>query len=164
MLRNKMKLINVENTIKLCKEHLDITCTKGTEIESILTKYLLVYICGAYETEIKKMVAERAAKAGDKELESFIRSTIRTFRSLRIEDIRGSLLGRFSDGYKSSFDSKILGTEAATRFSNIILNRHSLAHGREINITFDELVESYYKAEQVLNAIKEALCVNGITP
>ena len=159
-----MKLIKVENTIKLCKEHLDITGTKGTEIESILTKYLLVYICGAYETEIKKMVAERAAKAGDKELESFIRSTIKTFRSLSIEDIRGSLLGRFSDGYKSSFDSKILGTEAATRFSNIILNRHSLAHGKEINITFDELVESYYKAEEVLIAIKEALCISGSIP
>jgi hypothetical protein len=71
---------------------------------------------------------------------------------------RGNLLGRFSDGYKSRFDSKILGTEAETRFSNIILNRHSLAHGREINITFDELVESYHKANEVLNAIKEALC------
>jgi len=156
-----MKLVNVESAIKLCKEHLDNTGAKGTEIESILTKYLLVHICGAYETEIKRMVAQRAAKAGDKELESFVRNSIKAFRSLRMEDIRGSLLGRFSDGCRAIFDSKISGTEAEIRFTNIVLNRHSLAHGSEINITFDELVESYYKAGKILTAIKEALGING---
>ncbi|MCX5802135.1 MAG: HEPN domain-containing protein [Proteobacteria bacterium] len=159
-----MKIVNVELAIKLCKEHLDNTGSKGTEIESILTKYLLVYICGAYETEIKKMVTQRAAKAGDKELVSFVRSTIKTFRSLKMDDIRGNLLGRFCDSYKAIFDSKIIGTEAEARFTNIVLNRHLVAHGREINITFDELVESYYKASTVLNTIKEALGVNGSIP
>lgn len=159
-----MKLAKVESAIKLCKEHLANTGSKGTEIESILTKYLLVYICGAYETEIKKMVVQRAGKTGDKELESFVRNTIKTFRSLRMKDIRESLLGRFSDVCKATFDGKILGTEAETRFTNIILNRHSIAHGREIHMTFDELVDSYYKAEVVLTAIKDCLGVNGGSP
>jgi hypothetical protein len=159
-----MKLINVENTIKLCKEHLDITGAKGTEIESILTKYLLVYICGAYETEIKSMITLRAAKTGDKEVESFVKNTIKTFRSLKLDDIRGKLLGRFSDGCKSLFDSEIKNTEAATRYSNIITNRHLVAHGREINITFDELVISYQKAGDVLAAIRDALGISGGTP
>ena len=85
-----MKLADVEAAIKLCEEHLKSTDTKGTEIESILTKYLLVYICGAYETEIKNMITLRAARAGDKEVESFVKNTIKTFRSLKIEDIKGS--------------------------------------------------------------------------
>lgn len=159
-----MNLINAESAIKMCKEHLDNTGSKGTEIESILTKYLLVYICGIYETEIKKMVIQRVAKAGDKELESFVKNTIKTFRSLKMEEIRGNLLGRFSDSCKTIFDDKILGTEAGTRFTNIVINRHSIAHGKEINITFDELEESYYKAETVLTAIQEALGVDRETP
>lgn len=156
-----MKLLNVEAAIKLCEEHLKKTGAKGTEIESILTKYLLVYICGAYETEIKNMITLRAARTGDKEIESFVKNTIKMFRSLKIEDIKGSLLGRFSDGCKSLFDSKIHNTEAATRYSNIITNRHLVAHGSEINITFDELVISYQKAGDVLAAIRDALCISG---
>lgn len=159
-----MKLPKVESAIKLCKDHLDNTRAKGTEIESILTKYLLVYICGAYEIEIKRMVTQRAGKTGDREIESFVMNTIKTFRSLRMRDIRENLLGRFSDGCKAAFDSKVTGTEAETRFTNIILNRHSIAHGREIHMTFDELVESYYKAGTVLTAIKDALGVNGGSP
>jgi hypothetical protein len=159
-----MKLLNVEEAIKLCEEHLKNTGAKGTEIESILTKYLLVYICGAYETEIKNMITLRAARTGDKEIESFVKNTIKTFRSLKIEDIKGSLLGRFSDGCKSLFDSKIHNTEAAIRYSNIITNRHLVAHGMEINITFDELVISYQKAGDVLAAIRDALCISGGTP
>lgn len=152
-----MKLTNVEAAIKFCEEHLKSTGTKGTEIESILTKYLLMFICGAYETEIKNMVIQRAGKSGDSEVESFVKNTIRTFRSLRIEEIRKNLLGRFSDAYRICFESKVCGTEAETRFTNIILNRHSLAHGGQINMTFDELVESYYKADHVLSCINEAL-------
>lgn len=106
-----MKLADVEAAIKLCEEHLKSTDTKGTEIESILTKYLLVHICGAYETEIKNMVTLRAARTGDREVESFVKNTIKTFRSLKIEEIKGNL-GRFSDGCKSIFDSKIKNTEA----------------------------------------------------
>lgn len=159
-----MKLLNVEAAIKLCEEHLKNTGTKGTEIESILTKYLLVYICGVYETEIKSMITLRAAKTGDKEVEAFVKNTIRTFRSLKLEDIRGKLLGGFSDEYKSLFDSKIKDTEAATRYSNIITNRHMVAHGREIHITFDELVVSYQKAGDVLAAIRDALGISGGTP
>jgi len=152
-----MKLTNVEAAIKLCEDHLKNTNTRNTEIESILTKYLLVFICGAYETEIKNMVIKRAGKSGDKEVESFVKNTIRTFSSLKIEEIRKNLLGRFSDAYRICFETKVCGTEAETRFTNIILNRHSLAHGGQINMTFDELVESYYKAEVVLSRVDEAL-------
>lgn len=159
-----MKLPKVESAIRVCKEHLDNTRAKGTEIESILTKYLLVYICGAYEIEIKRMVTQRAGKTGDKEIESFVMNTIKTFRSLRMKDIRESLLGRFSDACEAAFDSKVTGTEAETRFTNIILNRHSIAHGREIHMTFDELLESYYKAGTVLTAIEDALGVSGGSP
>jgi hypothetical protein len=159
-----MKLANVDAAIKRCEEHLNSTGTKGSEIESILTKYLLVYICGAYETEIKNMITLRAARTGDKEVESFVKNTVKAFRSLKIDDIKGSLLGRFSDGCKSIFDSKIHNTEAEIRYSNIITNRHLVAHGSEINITFDELVTSYQMAGNVLAAIKEALGIDGVNP
>jgi len=158
-----MTIANVELAIKTCEMHLNNTGSKGTEVESILTKYLIVHICAAYEIEIKKMVKQRAAKAGDKELESFVNNTIRTFRSLKITDIRGNL-GKFSDGCLSIFDSKIKGTEAEVRYSNIVINRHAFAHGSDINVTFDELLDSYSKAGAVLTAIREALGIDGGYP
>ncbi len=151
-----MKYHNIDTIIKTCENHILTTNTGGTEIESVITKYLLIYICGVYEIEIKKMLVERAARAKDQEITSFITNVTKTFRNLKIRDIKG-ILKYFSDSYKQTFASKIDNTEAEARYSNIVQNRHSIAHGIDINITLLELVESYNKADAVLDAIKEAL-------
>jgi hypothetical protein len=156
-----MKLLSVEEKLNLCKEHLKATKTKGTEIESILTKFLLVYICGEYEKIIKKMINSRVAQTGDKELESFVDKTVKMYRLLEIKDIRGSLLKKFSDNYVSKFDEVTKDRdEEKSRYNNIVGARHSVAHGMDINITFDELEDSYHKAGKILLAIKEALELN----
>lgn len=139
-----------------CGTHLVNTQAQGTEIESVITKFLLIYVCGAYEKTIKKLIVERAAKTNDTEVTSFIESIMKTHHNFMTSDIKG-LLNRFSDNYKIVFATKIENTEAETRYNNIIQNRHRIAHGEDINITFSELVESYNKAEAVLDAIREAI-------
>ncbi|MBI4652559.1 hypothetical protein HY745_15055, partial [Candidatus Desantisbacteria bacterium] len=79
-----MKLQKIDSMIELCKNHLDNTKTKGTEIESILTKYLLVYICGVFETKIKEIFIQRASQTGDKQIESFVKNIIEQKNSFKI--------------------------------------------------------------------------------
>ncbi|MFH0830069.1 MAG: HEPN domain-containing protein [Candidatus Aenigmatarchaeota archaeon] len=152
-----MKLPVIDAEIELCKNHLENTKTKGTEIEPMITKHLLVHICGEYEKEIKNMIIQRVAvMTTDEKITSFVEKTIKYFRCLKIKDIKG-LLGRFSESYKDAFSCKIDDTEFMDRFGNIVANRDLAAHGGNINTTFDEVVESYAKAEPVLDAIRESL-------
>jgi hypothetical protein len=150
-------LDEAEVAIGLCDAHLKKSGAGGTEVEVFLTKYLLIHICAAYEKEIKSMIVSRAMKTGDIQLASFIENDFRPYRNLRISDLCGNVLKKFSKKHMDDFRSKIQGTEAESRYSNIIEARHSSAHGGTMNLTFAELVKSFKEAEQVLTALSQTI-------
>lgn len=152
-----LTLIELERNMALCKTHLEQTQCKGTEIEAFLTQFLLVSICGEYEKEIKRIVIERAQRSGDDQLVSYIERSLIRVRNIKVKEIREKILDRFSDNCLTRFNAKVIGTESETRYSNIVYNRDSGAHGGTINMTFDELLMSYDKAKSVINAVSEAL-------
>jgi hypothetical protein len=150
---------DIQNVIKVCETHLAKSNLRGSEIESYLTRYLLVLICGDYENRIKRMILERVKRANDLDLASFVEKTYhKSYRGLKISDIRGNILERFSERHVAAFDQKIkLNDDPAIKYQNIVLNRHAIAHGQAANMTFDELVQSYKIAEKVLVLLGEVL-------
>ncbi|MGD0422492.1 MAG: HEPN domain-containing protein [Candidatus Bathyarchaeia archaeon] len=147
----------IENAIRSCETHLNSSGARGSEIESYLTRYLLILICGEYEKLIKEKVVERARRASDPDLASFVERTVKSFRGLRISEIKGGVLRKFSDNHVAMFDQKTKNTEAIYRYSNIVENRHMTAHGQTVNMTFSELVTSFRMAESILISLSEVL-------
>lgn len=151
-----MALSDLDAIFDICQKHLATTNSNDTEIDSFLTRYLLVYICGEYEKEIKEIIKQRVAKTGDKELASFVAEK-GDVRSLRISDIKGNILKPFSEKCMKSFDSKIKGKDSEIKYQNIVENRNLVAHGETVNMTFKELNESYKLATDVVKAISDAI-------
>lgn len=152
-----MNLVTVDETIKNCREHLDKMNAKNPEIETYLTHYLLVFICRTYEKEIKKIIVDRAKQTKDEQIVSFVENTIQAYKCLKIEDLKGNILGKLNKSLADAFYQKIKGTDAEIRYRNIILGRDGVAHDRPVNITFDELVKSYQVSSMVLDALAETL-------
>lgn len=152
-----MTLSKLDNDLLLCQAHLTSTNSMGTEIESFLTKFLLVHICSEYEKEIKKIITDRAKQSNDKELISFIEKTIERIRNIKSDDLKGNILKRFSDDCLKRFNNKVGGKESLSRYESIIANRDQSAHGNSINITFNELIKSHEKAKEVLIAVSDAI-------
>ena len=157
--QNKVPL-EINHAVKLCDSHLGMTNSRGSEIEAYLTKYLLILICSNYEKRIREMIIERVKRTNDMDLVSFVDKTYRSSqRSLRISDIRGNLLRRFSENCLAKFDKKIEpNNDPAIKYSNIVENRHAAAHGGKVNMTFSELVNSYKIAEAVIYSLSEIMC------
>ncbi len=152
-----MTVLDLDNDLSLCQKHLVDTNTKGLEIETFLTRFLLIHVSGEYDKEIKRIISDRAKKAGDAELTSFVEQTVEKIRNPKISDIRG-LLKKFNKSCVDSFNQKVgEGTELESRYQNIIVNRNSSAHGDSINMTIEELISSHEKAKDVLKAMLEAL-------
>lgn len=151
-----MALADLDVIFDICQKHLAITNSNDTEIDSFLTQYLLVYICGEYEKEIKEIIKRRVDKTGDRELASFVAEK-GDVRSLRIGDLRGNILKPFSDKCAKLFDSKIKGTDSEIKYQNIVENRNLVAHGESVNMTFKELSESYRLATDVVKAVSDAI-------
>ena len=152
-----MKLARVDQALEVCEQHLVRTGTLGTEIESFLTRHVLVLMCASFEEEIEKIVLERAANANDPALESFVRSALDVlFRSAKCGEIAG-LLNRFGSNYKARFQECVNGTLAEIAWNNIVHNRHSAAHSSGSNLTFRELVDFYEKGHSILDHFREVL-------
>lgn len=153
-----MSLPSVDHVIGACKSHIHEAELQGSEMESYLADYLLVVVCAAFEEEIERLIQDRIRKSKDKSLESLCMSCISAvFRSVKSSEIAG-LLNRFGEEYKTLFASKLKDNEAAvSRFNNIVINRHKVAHSEGSNMTFEEVVRSYSEGSLVLNALSETL-------
>ncbi|MDH3277147.1 MAG: HEPN domain-containing protein [Nitrosopumilus sp.] len=152
-----MTLSDIENDLTTCIYHLNSTKTKGTLIESFLTQFLLVRICGQYEKEIERIVNERSQKFGDTDLAYFVKNTFQSHQHLKLDDIRGKILKKFNENMSIEFDSMIKNTEPEIRYRNIVTNRDAGAHGGTVNMTFDELILSHNQAKKVLEALSDVL-------
>lgn len=156
-----MKLNRIDHAIETCKQCLDNTEARGTEIESYLTRYLLILINVVFEDEIKKIVAGRAAQTEDPAIESFVNSAVeRLLRSIKISEISG-FLNKFGSEYKSDFSDKITNTRAETCFNTIINNRHLTAHTSGPTMTFNELITFYEEGHKVLDELGVVIMGNS---
>jgi hypothetical protein len=154
---DEMKLPRIDDAIERCRDHLDESHSRSTQIESFLVQHLLVLICASFEIEIERLVDDRVAKSADPEVRDFARSFVdQLFRNPQIGEIKG-LLGRFGDGPKEDFKNRIHGTRAETFFSSIVNNRHQVAHSVGPNLTLAELESAYEEAHSVLDAVHAAL-------
>lgn len=152
-----MKIPSIDNAILVCENHLKDTGTAQTEIESYLTRYLLIFICATFEEEIEKLLLKRSEKINDDHIKSFFQHCIdKTFRSIKSNEIAG-ILGKFGNDYKESFQKKSNGTIEETFFNNIVINRHYTAHTSGTTITFNDLKNYYEKGHIILDYLNEAL-------
>lgn len=153
-----MGLADVDSAIDACRKHLLSSGARGTEIEAFLTVYLLIRICGAYEKEIEGLVVARAKRSKDVEVALFVENTMKDYHGLKVSDVKGKLLAKFGSTFVALFEEFLSQEqEAAQLYQNIVLNRHSIAHGKSINITFDELILSYPKSKKVVEKIQAIL-------
>ena len=151
-----MSLLDVDHDLSVCESHLNQTSSKGTDIESFLTQFLLIRICAQFEQEIGSILIKRACQCNDPELINFIESRFKAYRHLKLKDLR-NILGDFGNYQKDNFNQKIKGKEPEVRYDNIVNNRDSAAHRGTLQITFDELKTSYYEAKKVLIAFNSAV-------
>ena len=102
-----MTLDELDADLELCDKHLKTTNSKGTEIESFLTRFLLVHICAKYEMEVKNIITHRVKQTGDKEVISFTEGSIARIRNIKPDDLRGNVLKKFSEDYLERLDNNV---------------------------------------------------------
>lgn len=151
-----MTIADLERDLQICQEHLRKTNSNNSDIDTFLTQFMLVRICGEYEIEIKRSINNRVKKTGDSNLAKFVENKI-DVRSILISDIKGNIIKPLSSDGGNSFDFKTKDTEMASRYNNIVENRNYIAHGTYINMTFSELMDSYNIAKGIIQIINEEI-------
>lgn len=153
-----MRINKIDDVIEECTNHLNETNANGTEIENYLTRYLLVLISSSFEEEIEKMFIERANKSNDSFLIEYFKNEIpNKLKSIGLTKL-SNFIRIFGESYKERFKNEISITAEATQYSNLIINRHLVAHETQnINMTFNEVVKAYEDSNIILDRIKDII-------
>lgn len=152
-----MRRSDIDYAIETCEKHLDQTSSRNTDVEDFLTKFLLVHIYRVYESEIKRLVTERAKGSEDRYLVSYITSTLDRRLRLKVGDLKHDILSKFGSEHTQVFDD-FLDPDDVTYYTNIVLNRHAAAHDSgPVTITLDDISRTASRSVKVLDAFETAL-------
>lgn len=136
-------------------DHLDRAGLRHTIIENQITRFMLVHICGHYEVEIVGIISSRVQRSGDSGVVSYVESTLDHRAPVHPSSLRG-VLKRFGteclDRFHRAADDSDLW-----KYRNMVENRNRSAHGKRIQVTFDEVCTYHAGAKRVIGAFGHAL-------
>ena len=157
-----MPFARIDNAIQVCRAHLDAidnTNSDKPEIESYLVSGLVLLIVSQYEALLRRMFADRAARAGDSEVCDYVKSLLANdFRSPAIAKIT-THLGGLGPAARGRFERHVQNTDRQAAWGNLMTARHEVVHRTGIPaFTFRELSEGCYpKTREVIDALGVAL-------
>ncbi len=153
-----MRIRKVDDTIDNCKDFLKEKDAFGTTIEAYLTRYLLVLISASFEEEIEKIFIERGSKKNDVFVKAFFENEMpNQLKSVGVSKI-SNFLGKFGNEYRDKFIEDVSTTPEATKYANLIKNRHLVAHEtQEPQMTFNEVVKAYEDSSIVIDKLKQII-------
>ena len=153
-----MRIPRIDQALEKCQSHLS-SGTIEVEIESLLTRSLLILIYAEFERAIKNLIKKRCSSIADDSVKNFaVGCTDRVFRGLRIDEMAG-LLGQFDKSCKETFTHR-LDQKTKDMYNNVLNNRHQVAHGKGSAVTFREVKQYYEHAHVVLDCFRESLFQN----
>ena len=129
--------------------------SRRTIIESQLTRFMLVHLCGHYEVEIIRIITDRVRRSGDGGVSSYVASLLERRMPIHPDSLRDILRGFGAEPL-----AKFLGgieRDDLRQYKNIVEYRNRSAHGRRVQVTFDEVCAHHASAKRVISAFGHAL-------
>jgi hypothetical protein len=126
------------------------------EIQSLLTKHLCVLVSGFLEVSIREIFYGYTEKKTNEKVAKFVSAQLKHFRSPNSENVI-SLAGSFSEQWREELQKSIVD-DLKDALDSIVANRHNIAHGTDVGITFGRISAYYGNAVKVLSLIETKCC------
>lgn len=122
------------------------------ELKSHLVKYLCVLSNGHIENSIRYIYNQYAEKRSNENIANYINSNLRYFQNAKTEKIL-TLISTFSKDWRDEMD-KFITDEMKDSIDGIVENKNSIAHGRNVGITYSRLIKYWDNSIKVLEFIE----------
>lgn len=122
------------------------------EIKSHLARYLCVLTSGYIEEALKIIVQEYVASRASRNISNYVNSSYRSITNLKCEKI-GAFLNSFDSAWKEEFES-CLSEEEKAAIDSVVANRHLIAHGSNVGVSYVRVKEWYVLTKSVINKVE----------
>lgn len=145
------KFILVEETLIKAKAN-----QRDPKLASMLSGYLIVYLCGVYEDCIEYLFAERAGKHKDTELQSLMGTLMdRQFRNPEYRKIK-ELVNALNPSHGRMMDKNV-DAKSIDAINSIVSNKNSIAHGKTSNATLIDVEGYHNNAVKIFDVLEKIL-------
>jgi hypothetical protein len=124
------------------------------EIMSYVTKYLCVVVTGFLETSVREIYSDYAQNKAHKHVANYVAVKLRRFHSPKVGNIL-ELTSYFSQKWKDELEKTIDEKDIRFAIDGVVGNRHNIAHGVDVGVTFGQIREYYAKAIELVRLIEE---------
>lgn len=114
-----------------------VPTVEDDELRAELTKHLCVLCSGLLEVACRDIIARYAAPRCDRTVFRFVETRLADLQSARVGNMH-QLLACFDPGRADTWRDA-LSDEERDSVDSIVSNRHQIAHGRSIGLSFDVL-------------------------
>lgn len=127
------------------------------EIKSHYSKYLCVLTSGYLEESIKIIVRVYVSTKAHPSILNYVNSATGNLTNLKSEKL-GVFLNSFNNEWKEKFDTMLTDEEKAS-IDSVVANRHQIAHGQNVGVSYVRVNEWYRNIKKVVE--KVSIIVNS---
>jgi hypothetical protein len=123
-----------------------------TEMLSHWAKYLCVLTSGFIENAVRHYLSEFASQKSHPFVSNYVTDALNGFQNPNMERIL-TIIGAFSIDWRKQLEEYVEG-ERKDAINSIVANRHNIAHGKSVGLTFVRMKKFFDKAVEVVDFIK----------
>lgn len=147
ILQSQEKLVHLfEQAEQLLKND-----TVDEEIRAQFVWYLCVRTCGFVEWAVQKILMQYVeSNSSNQPIQNFVDTRSRNLTPNRDGILR--LVGDFNPVWKQTLQDSIKNEKSAA-LTTIVKNRHSIAHGRDVDLTLRQLQDYFRDVQNVVQLV-----------
>lgn len=127
--------------------------SNDTELSSHWARYLCVLVYGLIEVSIRQILFDYANTRSAPQVANFVKSRVRGVWNWNIEEILKTV-GLFDTVLRNDIETAI-DQEHKDALNSVVGNRHRIAHGESVSMSFASIHEYYGKVVSVIAIIEQ---------
>jgi len=123
--------------------------------KSYFARYLVVFICGSFESIVESILCEYADKLRNSQISNFVAKSLHlNFRNPDYDKIV-DFLNRFDEDWSKQMNN--LAKANSNAITSIIVHKNELAHTGNSTITLSQIEDLYDRAKVVIKKIDQVV-------
>lgn len=128
------------------------------ELQAHWARYLCVLVSGFLETSIRQIFSEYTKTKAHPKIVNYVEKQLERFQNPNVEAVL-QLAGAFDPSWRSELEDTV-DEEVLAAVNSVVTNRHSIAHGRNVGLSYVVMREYYINSRKLIKSIDEQ-CSNS---
>lgn len=121
------------------------------ELQAHWSRYLCVLVSGFLETSIRQIFSEYTKTKASPTIVNYVEKQLERFQNPNVESVL-QLAGAFDPSWRTKLEDTV-DEEVLSAVNSIVTNRHGIAHGRNIGLSYAVMYEYYINSRKLVESI-----------